>query len=125
MFATNELTIIGLSIAAAPVLARFLLWTIQKHKEHDAEIVAAAKRETERAIAERSNRQFVVSMATNHLPHLFNSDKKLAEGVNLLLAHNGIDYRVEIDDAPPINFVPFDPNQEETIDSYQTREKPQ
>jgi hypothetical protein len=51
-------------------------------------------------------------MATNHLPHLFNSDKKLAEGLNMLLVKNGIEHRVEIDDAPPIDFIPYDPGRE-------------
>jgi uncharacterized 2Fe-2S/4Fe-4S cluster protein (DUF4445 family) len=112
MLIPNELTITALGLTAAPVVARAILWLNQKRREHEKEIVEATRREMERSLAERSNRRFVHSMATNHLPHLFNSDKKLAEGLNMLLVKNGIEHRVEIDDAPPIDFIPYDPGRE-------------
>lgn len=112
MFTATEITVVSLSLTAIPIVAKGTMWMLEKRREHDEKIADAARRDVERSIAERATRRFVTSMATNHLPHLFNSDKKLAEGLNMLLIANGIDHRIEIDDAPPIDFVPYDPGRE-------------
>jgi ABC-type uncharacterized transport system ATPase component len=112
MVTITQVSIAGVCVTGVPILGKFLLWLNQKKEERDSRIAENARREFERSMVERQNARFVKSMATNHLPHLYNADKRLAEGLNLLLAHNGLEHRIEIDDAPPIDFVPFDPSQE-------------
>lgn len=54
-------------------------------------------------------RAFVKDMATNHLPHLYDADRKIVEGMNALLVLNGLQ-QIRLDTPPPISFVELNGN---------------
>lgn len=92
--------VVGISCVSIPLIIKLLRW-------YNAGIEARAAK----ALEEKIKDSFVTDMATNHLPHLFNSDQKLAEGLNLLLENMGSSHKVEIAQAPPIRWLPFDPHE--------------
>ena len=53
-----------------------------------------------REVIHEVNESFVYDMATNHLPHLYDGMRLIAEKLD-----------VQLPDPPPIRFVPFDPKE--------------
>lgn len=54
-------------------------------------------------------RAFVKDMATNHLPHLYDADRKIVEGMNALLVLNGLQ-QIRLNEPPPIKFLELNGN---------------
>jgi hypothetical protein len=61
----------------------------------------------------RVQAKFVREVATNHLPHLYNSQLKIAKGIQQLGAAQNIEIDIELEEAPPIRFVPYLPDKDE------------
>jgi hypothetical protein len=96
------LALLGSASAVIVALYRLYVWLVKRiEKSAHANMV------------NRVQAKFVHEVATNHLPHLYNSQVKIAKGIQQIGAAQGLDLDMELDEVPPIRFVPYLPDKDE------------
>jgi hypothetical protein len=95
------LALIGSASAVVVALYRLYVWLVKR-----------IERQSDVKMINRVQAKFVHEVATNHLPHLYNSQVKIARGIKQLGAAQGLDLDMELEEVPPIRFVPYLPDKD-------------
>lgn len=90
-------TILGGISGATVGFIQLQKWLSDRREKREAEIKRDARQEYETALKD----SFIYEVATNHLPHLYDGLKLIAESLG-----------VKLPEPPPIKYLPFDPTKD-------------